>query len=82
MGARDFDKLLAEAIPPFDPANSTHCELASRAEHAEDVAAQVTLPENIHIIRARKMIRDALREDGVTGHIEKLVAQLFAHGAA
>jgi hypothetical protein len=81
-GARDFDKLLAEAIPPFDPSNSTHCELASRAEHAESVAAEVALPENIHFIRARKMIRKALSEDGVAGQIEKLVAHLFGHGAA
>jgi hypothetical protein len=81
-GARHFDKLLPEAIPPFDPANSTHCELATRAEHAENVAAQVALPENIHFIRARKMIRKALSEDGVAGQIEKLVAQLFAHGGA
>jgi hypothetical protein len=76
-GPRDFDKLLAEAIPEFDPSDSLHQELAAEGLRAEKVAALVELPENLHFIRARGLIRKALREDSVAGRIEKLVARLL-----
>ena len=77
-GPRDFDKLLAGAIPEFDPSNPLHRELAAEGPRAEKVAAQVELPEGMHFIRARGLIRKSLREDGVADRIEKLVARLLA----
>jgi hypothetical protein len=76
-GARDFDKLLAEAIPLFDPNSARHEGLAELAVRAEKVAGQVMLPEGVHFIRARQMIRTALGEDGVATRIEALVTELL-----
>jgi hypothetical protein len=77
FGARHFDKLLAESIPEFEPSNPLHQKLAAEGTRAEKVAALVELPEATHFIRARGLIRKALREDGVAGRIEKLVARLL-----
>jgi hypothetical protein len=77
FGARHFDKLLAASIPEFDPSDPLHQELAAEGLRAEKVAALVELPENLHFIRARGLIRKALREDGVAERIEKLVARLL-----
>ncbi|MGH8014387.1 MAG: N-6 DNA methylase, partial [Candidatus Binataceae bacterium] len=76
-GARDFDKLLAGTIPPFDQSDHLHMDLAVQAAHAEKVAAAVVLPEDIHFIRARGMIRDALRGDGVSMRIDALVERIL-----
>jgi hypothetical protein len=76
-GARDFDKLLAEAIPQFGAENPLHLELAKAAESAEKVAARTNLPGNIHFTRARKLIRDALGADGISKQIDVLVSRLF-----
>lgn len=76
-GARDFDKVLVEEIPKFDPANPLHADLIKGAEHAEKVAQSVELPENIHFVRARQKIREALREDGVAQRIDALVGRLL-----
>jgi hypothetical protein len=76
-GARHFDKLLAELIPEFDAANALHADLVKAAEHAEQITAAVELPENIHFIRARQKIREALRDDGVAQSIDELVDKLL-----
>jgi hypothetical protein len=76
-GARDFDKLLAEAIPQFDPQNPLHIELANAAAAAEKIADGVVLPDDMHFIRARKLIRDALNADGIAQRIDALVARLL-----
>jgi hypothetical protein len=76
-GARHFDKLLAEAIPEFDASNSIHRDLAELAKRAEQVVSGVALPEKIYFVRARKLIRDALRDDGVATRIDTLVARLL-----
>jgi hypothetical protein len=76
-GARDFDKLLAEAIPQFDPKNPLHLELANAAATAEKVAARVAFADDVHFIRARKLIRDALSADGIAQQIDTLVSLLF-----
>jgi hypothetical protein len=77
-GPRDFDKLLAEAIPQFDASNPLHQELAAETPRAEKIAAQVELPEGIHFVRARSLIRAALKTDGVADRIEKLVVRLLS----
>jgi hypothetical protein len=76
-GARDFDKMLVGGIPEFDPANPLHADLVKEAEHAERMASEVQLPENIHFIRARQKMREALRKDGVAQRIDKLVDRLL-----
>jgi len=77
-GARHFDKVLFElAIPAFDPRQALHRDLAAAAERAEQVAGAVPLREGLHFVRARGLIRDALREDGVAQRIDALVAELL-----
>ncbi|MBE3602350.1 N-6 DNA methylase [bacterium] len=76
-GPRDFDKLLAAAVPRFDSSNPLHAEIAQAGERAAEVAKSVDLPESMHFIRARKVIREALKKDGIADEIEKLVAKLF-----
>ncbi len=80
-GPRDFDKLLAEAIAEFNPSNPLHLELAHEGARAEKVAARVELSDGIHFIRARGIIRKALREEGVGDRIEKLVRRLLQTGS-
>ncbi len=81
-GARDFDKVIFELpIPAFDPSDALHQELASAARLAEEVAASVILPPSMHFVRARSMVRDALRAQGVAQKIEALVGTLLADGA-
>ena len=77
-GARDFDKvILSLPIPPFDRSNRLHMALSRAAAHAEQVASAVQLNEGTHFITARKKIRAALDEDGITHKIDKLVAELL-----
>lgn len=77
-GARDFDKVMFEQpIPRFDPKVSLHRELAGAAVEAERVAAAVPLKEGTHFVRARRMIREALKEVGVADRIDQLVAKLL-----
>ena len=77
-GARHFDKVMFSLpIPPFDPKNTLHQQLARAAQRAEGVASEVQLREGEHFVRARRRIRDALKEDGVADHIDQLVAELL-----
>jgi hypothetical protein len=77
-GPRDFDKVMFDLpLPRFDPGAALHCDLASAAEHAETIAARVTIIDGEYFTRARKRIRDALRADGVAGEIDELVAALL-----
>lgn len=77
-GARHFDKVMFNLpIPPFDPSESLHNELAAAAAEAERVAAAFELPESVKFQRARKLIRDALTESGIAPHIDELVARLL-----
>ena len=77
-GARHFDKVIPSLpIPRFDPTNRLHSELAKAADHAEKVAGAVGLMEGIHFVKARQLIREALREDGIAQKIDGLVAKLL-----
>ena len=77
-GPRHFDKLLAEAIPEFDPANQLHAAIAAAGRRAEAIAAGVPLKEGVYFVTARRNIRQALGEDGVAGEIDRLVAELLS----
>jgi hypothetical protein len=82
-GARHFDKLMFELpIPRFDRREALHQELAAAAEDAEKIAATVDIPECMHFTRARKRVREALAEAGVSKRIDMLVARLLDGSSA
>lgn len=77
-GARHFDKvMLSLPIPLYDVTSDLHREIASAAQHAVEVAASVELGEGTYFIKARRLIREALQEDGVSHRIDELVAVLL-----
>jgi hypothetical protein len=73
----DFSSVL---IPQFHPKNRLHLDLANAAAEAEKAAVRIALPEDIHFIRARKLIRDALKADGIAQRIDALVTRLLGTG--
>ncbi len=77
-GARDFHKLLANAIPQFDEGNSIHRELTAAADEAVKVASDAGVPDHLHFTRVRQLIRKALRTAGVWDRIEKLAEQALS----
>jgi SAM-dependent methyltransferase len=80
-GARHFDKVIFNLpIPRFDAKTKLHRDLAAAAAQAERVAASVILPEGVKFQRARGLVRTALREAGVAGKIDALVALLLDGG--
>ena len=82
-GARHFDKVMLELpIPKFDGGEDLHRRLADFGERAEEVAAQAPLREGEYFVRARRRIREALREDGVAGEIEAAVEELLGPSTA
>jgi predicted RNA methylase len=77
-GARHFDKVVFTLpIPRFDPAASLHADLANAVREAETIAAAVSLPAAFKFQRARKMVRDALTDTGLSSRIDGLVARLL-----
>jgi methylase of polypeptide subunit release factors len=81
VGQRDprhFDNLVwTLPIPEFDAAEVLHADLAVAALHASTVAAGVELPDTAHFTAKRRLIRQALAEDGVAETIERLVDALL-----
>ncbi|MCJ2130911.1 N-6 DNA methylase [Methylobacterium sp. E-045] len=78
QGARDFDKLMFTLpIPRFDPREAVHARLAAEGAVAEAVAASVTLPAEAAFQKARALVREALREEGVSSRIDALVETLL-----
>lgn len=77
-GARHFDKVMFNLpIPRFDAAQPLHADLAAAAAEAEALAAAVALPEGVKFQRARKLVRDALADAGLSARIDGLVARLL-----
>ena len=82
-GARDFDKVMwTLPIAEFDPTNPLHTALAAAGHHAETIAAQVPLKEGVHFTTARRQIRTALADDGVSTEIDALVEELLCARAS
>lgn len=78
QGARHFDKLMFTLpIPLFDRRLGLHTDLAAAAAEAERVAGAVAIEPRTPFVRARRAIRDALREAGVADRIDALVAELL-----
>ena len=77
-GARHFDKVMFTLpIPLFDEKKALHRRLAEAGIEAEALAAQVPLPDGVKFQRARKLVRDALAEAGISQRIDALVEQLL-----
>jgi hypothetical protein len=80
-GARDFDKVMFTLpIPRFDPKIPLHLELANAGADAEKAAAQVAIPDGMHFQTARRRVREALAEAGVSKRIDELVTGLLGGG--
>jgi hypothetical protein len=77
-GARHFDKVMFTLpIPRFDAGTQLHSDLAAAGAEAETVAASVALPDGIHFQTARRRVREALTEVGISKRIDALVAALL-----
>ena len=78
QGARDFDKLMFTLpIPVFERGERAHAALAAEAREAERIAGGIHIAAGMPFQRARRVVRDALRADGVADRIDRLVALLL-----
>jgi hypothetical protein len=78
FGARDFDKVMFNLpIPRFDDREPLHQSLVQAARRAEEIANQVELSAKLPFQRARRLVRAALAEAGVSLEIDGLVAELL-----
>jgi hypothetical protein len=79
FGARDFDKVMFTLpIPRFDPSDELHERLATLSFGAEKLAATVELDDGVRFQRARRFIREALLEAGISRQIDEAVCELLA----
>jgi len=79
FGARHFDKVMFTLpIPRFDASEELHEKLAGLAAQAEAVAASVAFEECVKFQRARKLVRDALAEAGISQQIDEAVRELLS----
>lgn len=77
-GARHFDKVMFTLpIPLFDEKTELHRRLAEAGAAAEALTATVPLGEGIKFQRARRLVRDALGQAGISQRIDALVEQLL-----
>ncbi|MFI7319403.1 N-6 DNA methylase [Streptomyces venezuelae] len=74
---RHFDKYVFELpIPLYNPENEAHRMLSTLSERAERVASTVLLP-NVRFEALRRLVRDALTEDGVGAEIDAVVKKIL-----
>ena len=78
---RHFDTyVFALGFPIFDPTKGSHRQLVQLAARAEAVAAAVDIDPAWQFQKARGVMRDALREDGVSTLVDAAVVELLASG--
>ena len=78
FGARDFDKVMFTLpIPRFSAVSPLHIDLAAAGREAETLAARFDISEATPFARARRMVREGLRTQGVSDRIDALVARLL-----
>jgi hypothetical protein len=78
-GARHFDNLFWELrIPEYSAREKLHQALAAAGRKAEAIAAGVPIDPDAYFTTSRKLIREALKQTGIAGEIDKLVNQLLA----
>jgi hypothetical protein len=70
-------KTPALPIPRFDPTDKLHKALAEVGAEAEKIAANVEFPDGMHFQTARRRVREALAEAGVSQRIDGLVGNLL-----
>jgi hypothetical protein len=79
FGARHFDKVMFTLpIPRFDPSDELHEKLAALATQAEAAASAVAFDEGVKFQRARKLVREALTEAGISQQIDEAVRELLS----
>lgn len=78
---RHFDTyVFALGFPIFDPTKGSHRQLVQLAARAEAVAAELDIDPAWQFQKARGVMRDALREDGVATLVDAAVVELLASG--
>jgi hypothetical protein len=78
FGARHFDKVMFTLpIPSFNSSDPLHNALAAAGAQAEGIAAKVDIPDGLHFQTARRRVREALAEAGVSAEIDALVPRLL-----
>ncbi len=78
FGARHFDKVMFTLpIPRFSATSALHAELSNAGRESEGLTAEIEFVDGIPFARARRIVRDQLREHGVSGRIDALVARLL-----
>lgn len=70
----------AAPIPIFDPDSAAHQALVALSARAEEVAASVALDATRRFESARRVVREALAEDGVASEIDAAVGRLLKAG--
>jgi hypothetical protein len=81
FGKRHIDKyLFAAPFPVFNAADTGHLGLARLGQIAEEETTKVDLLEKWGFQKCRRVIRDSLREHGVSVEIDAAVAELLAIG--
>jgi hypothetical protein len=79
FGARHFDKVMFTLpIPRFDPSDELHEKLAGLATQAEVAASAIAFEEGVKFQRARKLVREALTEAGISQQIDEAVRELLS----
>lgn len=77
-GARHFDKVMFTLpIPRFDANDPLHKDLTAAGAQAEQIAANVEIPDDLHFSTARRRVREALAETGISQKTDVLVARLL-----
>jgi len=77
FGPRDFDKhVFRIPIPTFDRGSELHAEIADLAATAEEVALAQKVDDS-SVQAARRMIRSAIDDAGVTARLEESIDQLL-----
>ncbi|WP_081495109.1 N-6 DNA methylase [Mycolicibacterium chubuense] len=74
FGTRHFDKYVwLLPIPQYNGSDALHEQIVELGRHAEEVAAAVDIPAGTGFQAARKLIRQALIADGVSGALDTAV---------
>ncbi|MBU8821149.1 hypothetical protein KL864_35440 [Mycolicibacterium goodii] len=74
FGTRHFDKYVwLLPIPQYNGTDALHEQIVKLGRHAEEVAAAVDIPAGTGFQAARKLIRQALIADGVSGALDAAV---------
>ncbi|MGI8800659.1 MAG: N-6 DNA methylase, partial [Solirubrobacteraceae bacterium] len=77
-GPRDFDMhIFALGFPSFDRDAALHLAVATLAARAERVSAAVALDDRWQFQKARRVTREALRDDGIARDIDNAVTELI-----